>query len=165
MNFRANYRQLSSNPLNKLIALDASLADTAVEQKLRDLVILRASQINGCLFCVDKHVKEAKLHGESELRLHHLGFWRESNLFNEREKAALEWTELMTRLPTETVGEKEYFKAMETLNEKEISDLTFVIGTINLWNRIGVAFRPEPGSLDKAYGLDKVYGLEKAGQG
>jgi AhpD family alkylhydroperoxidase len=156
MNFRANYRQLSSNPLNKLIALDAALAETSVDQKLRDLVLIRASQINDCLFCVDKHVKEAKLHGESELRLHHLGLWRESNLFNDREKAALEWTERMTRLSSGTVGEKEYFKALEALTEKEISDLTFVIGTINLWNRIGVAFRPEPGSLDKAYGLDKA---------
>ena len=111
--------------------------------------------MNGCLFCLDMHSKEAKIHGERELRLYHLTAWRESNLFTQKEKVALEWAERLTRIPHTGVEDSEFQKAREYFSEKELADLTFVVGTINIWNRFGVAFRPTPGDMDKIMGLDK----------
>jgi AhpD family alkylhydroperoxidase len=130
--------------------------DSAIEQKIQDLVHIRASQINGCGFCLDMHVKEAKLHGERELRLHHLAIWRESTLFNPRERAALAWTEILTRLPEHGVPDEVYDRVRTQLSDKELSDLSFSVMAINAWNRLNVGFRTVPGSADKAYGLDKA---------
>jgi AhpD family alkylhydroperoxidase len=124
-----------------------------------DLVQTRASQLNGCTFCVDMHVKEAKIHGERELRLYHLPVWRESTLFTDKERAALEWTEILTKVSSSGVSDAEYSAAREHLTDKEIVDLTFAIGIINVWNRFNAAFRGQHGTLDKMYGLDKA-GLE-----
>jgi len=153
---RLNYAQHSPELFKKLSDLSAALKGSAIEQKIRDLVQLRASQINGCAFCLDMHVKEAKIHGESELRLFHVAIWRESNLFLPRERAALTWTEAVTRLPEGGVPEELYERVRAELSEKEISDLTFSIMVINAWNRASVAFKAVPGSADKAYGLDKA---------
>jgi len=153
---RLNYAQHSPELFKKLSDLSAALKGSAIEQKIRDLVQLRASQINGCAFCLDMHVKEAKIHGESELRLFHVAIWRESNLFLPRERAALAWTEAVTRLPEGGVPEELYERVRAELSEKEISDLTFSIMVINAWNRASVAFKAVPGSADKAYGLDKA---------
>lgn len=156
MTQRLNYAQHSPELFKKLSDLSAALKGSAIEQKIRDLVQLRASQINGCAFCLDMHVKEAKIHGESELRLFHVAIWRESNLFLPRERAALAWTEAVTRLPEGGVPEELYERVRAELSEKEISDLTFSIMVINAWNRASVAFKAVPGSADKAYGLDKA---------
>lgn len=121
-----------------------------------DLVTVRASQMNGCAFCLDMHVKEARIHGERELRLHHLAIWRESNLFTPRERAALVWTEALTRLDPQGVSDEIYAEVRSQLSEKEMSDLAYLIVVINGWNRLCVAFRTSPGSLDAAYGLDKA---------
>jgi AhpD family alkylhydroperoxidase len=129
---------------------------SAIEQKILDLVHIRASQINGCGFCLDMHVKEAKLHGERELRLHHLAIWRESSLFSPRERAALAWTEILTRLPEHGVPDDVFDRVRTQLSEKELSDLSFSVMAINAWNRLNVGFRTVPGSADKAYGLDKA---------
>jgi alkylhydroperoxidase family enzyme len=102
------------------------------------------------------HSKEAKIHGERELRLYHLAAWRESTLFSPRERAALAWTEALTKLPEGGVSDEIYDRVRGQLSEKEISDLTFQIMVINSWNRASVAFRAVPGSADKAYGLDKA---------
>ena len=102
------------------------------------------------------HVKEAKIHGESELRLYHVAIWRESNLFVPRERAALAWTEAVTKLPEGGIPDELYERVRGQLSEKEISDLTFSIMTINAWNRVSVAFKTVPGSADKVYGLDKA---------
>lgn len=118
-----------------------------------DLVNIRASAINGCAFCTDMHVKEAKIHGERELRLYHVPIWRESTLFDARERAALEWTEIVTRLPEGDIPDEVYRRVREQFSEKELSDLTFAIGTINLWNRLNVSFRTPPGSADALLGL------------
>ena len=101
------------------------------------------------------HIKEAIIHGERALRLHHLVAWHESPLFSAREKAALQWAELVTLITT-GVSEDDLAELQEHFTEKEISDLTFAIVTINTWNRLGVAFHGVPGSLDKLYGLDKA---------
>ncbi|NLR97006.1 carboxymuconolactone decarboxylase family protein [Rhizobium sp. P38BS-XIX] len=156
MTQRLNYAQKSPELLKKLSDLSIALKDSAIEQKIQDLVQIRASQINGCAFCLDMHVKEAKIHGESELRLYHVAIWRESNLFIPRERAALAWTEAVTKLPEGGIPDELYERVRGQLSEKEISDLTFEIMVINAWNRASVAFKSVPGSADKLYGLDKA---------
>ncbi len=102
------------------------------------------------------HTKEATLHQERPLRIHHLASWRDSNLFSPRERAALAWTEALTKLPDAGVSDELYERVRGQLSEKEISDLTFQIMSINAGNRVSVAMRSVPGSADKAYGLDKA---------
>ncbi len=156
MTARANYQKLSPHAVQALLALDKALSDTPLERKIIDLIKIRASQLNGCLFCLDMHSKEAKRHGERELRMHHLSLWRESPLFSAKEKAALEWTELLTRPNQHGAEDADYENLSRHFSEKEISDLTLAIAAINAWNRLGIAFRSEPGLLDKMLGLDKV---------
>jgi len=156
MSQRLNYAQHSPELFKKISDLSMSLKDSTIEQKIRDLVNIRASQINGCSFCLDMHVKEAKIHGESELRLYHVAIWRESNLFVPRERAALAWTEAVTKLPEGGIPDELYERVRGQLSEKEVSDLTFSIMVINAWNRASIAFKAVPGSADKAYGLDKA---------
>jgi len=156
MSQRLNYAQQSPELFKKLSDLSMAQKDSVIEQKIHDLVQIRASQINGCAFCLDMHVKEAKIHGESELRLYHIAIWRESNLFIPRERAALAWTEAVTKLPEGGIPDELYERVRGQLSEKEISDLTFSIMVINAWNRASIAFKAVPGSADKAYGLDKA---------
>jgi AhpD family alkylhydroperoxidase len=127
-----------------------------IDESIRDLISIRASQINGCGFCVDMHVKEARMHGKRELRVHHLPVWRESTLFAPRERAALAWTEALTRLDPQGVADELYDRVRTQFSEKELSDLTYDVMGINGWNRANVAFRTVPGSADKAFGLDKA---------
>src|SRR5688500_15600421 len=131
MTQRLNYVQQSPEFFKKISDFSHRLKDSVIEQTIRDLVNLRASQINDCAFCVDMHVKEAKIHGESELRLYHVAIWRESNLFAPRERAALAWTEVLTKLPEGGVPDELYERVRGQLSEKEISDLTFSIMAIN----------------------------------
>ncbi|KVL12254.1 carboxymuconolactone decarboxylase family protein [Burkholderia sp. MSMB1826] len=156
MTQRINYIQQSPELFRKFLELSNQLRNGAIEESIRDLVSLRASQINGCAFCVDMHVKEARIHGERELRLHHLATWRESTLFSPRERAALAWTEVLTTLPEHGVPDDLYERVRGQFSEKELSDLTFEVMAINGWNRANVAFRTVPGSSDKAFGLDKA---------
>lgn len=112
--------------------------------------------MNGRTFCLDMHVKQAKMHGERELRLYHLASWRESTLFAPRERAALAWAEIMTRLPEQGVPDEIYERVRTQLSEKEISDLSFVVMVVNSWNRLNIGFRTVPGSVDEKFGLDKA---------
>lgn len=156
MTHRVNYIQQSPSLFKKLIEFGNLMEDSPVTEKIRDLVAIRASQLNGCAFCLDMHVKQARMHGEQELRIYHLPTWRESTLFIPRERAALAWTEVLTKLPEHGVDDELYERVRTQLSEKEISDLTFVVATINAWNRLNVAFKTVPGSADVAYGLDKA---------
>lgn len=156
MSQRLNYFELSPKASGKYVELSMLLNKTPFLAELAHLVTLRASQINGCGFCVDMHVKEAKIHGERELRLHHVAIWRESPLFSERERAALEWTEALTQLSPLGVSDAIYASVSEQFSAQELSDLTFLVVSINGWNRLNVAFRTVPGSADKAFGLDKA---------
>lgn len=124
-----------------------------LEESLRDLIHVRASQLNGCAFCLDMHVKEATIHGERPLRLHHLAIWRESPLFTPRERAALAWTESLTRLGEHGVPDEVYEDARMHFSEKELAGLAFAVVTINGWNRLSIAFRNPPGAMDAALGL------------
>ncbi|MGH6963670.1 MAG: carboxymuconolactone decarboxylase family protein [Phenylobacterium sp.] len=156
MTQRLNYAQQSPELFKKLSDLSMAQKGSVIEQKIQDLVHIRASQLNGCAFCLDMHVKEAKIHGENELRLYHVTIWRESNLFVPRERAALAWTEAVTKLPEGGIPDELYERVRGQLSEKEVSDLTFAIMTINAWNRAAIAFKSVPGSADKLYGLDKA---------
>lgn len=153
---RINYAELSPQLLKKLTELNVMISGCAIEQPIRDLVELRASQLNGCAFCLDMHAKMATIHGERAIRLHHVAAWRDSNLFTPRERGALAWTEALTSMPNGGVPDEIYHRVRSQLSEKEIVDLTFVIIAINAWNRLNVGFRPTPGALDEAYGLSKA---------
>ena len=136
-----------------MLALEASLK---LDNPLKDLIKIRVSQINGCVFCVDMHVKEAKLHGERELRLYHLPVWRESALFSEKERAALQWAETLPRLADHPVSDADYAAVRAHFDEEELVALTHVINTINTWNRLNAAFAPPAGGMDNIMGLDKA---------
>ncbi|MBX4905966.1 MULTISPECIES: carboxymuconolactone decarboxylase family protein [Rhizobium] len=156
MTQRLNYAQQSPELFKKFMEFSMALRSSVINEKLQALVEIRASQINGCGFCLDMHVKQAKILGESELRIYHVAIWRESNLFIPRERAALAWTEALTKLPEGGVPDEIYERVRGQLSEKEISDLTFVVMAINAWNRVNVGFKTVPGTADKAYGLDKA---------
>ena len=156
MSQRVTYVQQSPEPFKKLLELSDMVKESAIGMELGDLVTIRTSLMNGCAFCLDMHVKEAKIHGERELRLYHIPIWRESPLFSPRERAALEWTEAVTKLTDHGVSDEIYNRVREQFSEKEISDLTFSILIINSWNRLAVSFRTVPGSLDSLYGLEKA---------
>lgn len=156
MTQRLNYQKLSPALVRKLFEMGQQVKESGLGDKLIDLVDIRASMINGCAFCTDMHVKEAKIHGERELRVYHVGIWRESPLFSEKERAALEWTEVNTRLPEGGIPDDVYQRVSTQFSEKELSDLTFAIAAVNMWNRLNVSFRTPPGSADALLGLTKA---------
>lgn len=127
-----------------------------LEPTLAHLVEVRASQINGCAVCLDMHARAAREAGEREERILMLNAWRETKLFTPRERAALAWTEALTRIPEHGVPDELYERVRGHFSEKELSDLTFQIMVINAWNRANLAFLPVPGAFDKAWGLDKA---------
>src|SRR5690349_23395241 len=153
---RFDYLKTSPKMFQKLFELGQVIHAGSVGPWLLDLVNIRASQINGCAFCLDMHVKEAKIRGESELRLYHVAIWRESPLFTEQERAALEWTEVLTTLPPHGVPDDLYRRVREHFSEGELSDLTYAVASINLWNRLNVAARTVPGTKDEMLGLTKA---------
>jgi AhpD family alkylhydroperoxidase len=154
---RLNYMEQSPDLAKKLVELSTAIARSGhIEPKLSHLMDIRASQMNGCAFCLDMHVKEAKLHGERELRLYHVAIWRESPLFTPKERAALALTEALTHIADTGISDELYAEVREQFSEKELSTLTFRVMVINAWNRANIAFRTPPGSGDKALGLAKA---------
>ncbi|WP_108658469.1 carboxymuconolactone decarboxylase family protein [Acuticoccus kandeliae] len=156
MTQRLDYTAISGDLTKRLFGVAQALNQSSIEASLRHLVDIRASQLNGCAFCVDMHVKEAMIDGERPLRLHHVAVWRESPLFTERERAAFAWTEALTAHVGEGVSDALYEEARQVFSEKEITDLTFAVSAINAWNRLSVAFRTVPGSRDEAFGLTRA---------
>src|SRR5690606_30358776 len=159
MTQRIDYQKQSPDLFRKFVEFSFAVRNSVIEESIRDLVNIRASQINGCTFCLDMHIKEATIHGERPLRLHHIAAWRESRLFSPRERAALTWTEQLTLLSAQGVSDDIYESVRSELSEKELTDLTYLVMAINAWNRINVAFQAEHGVHDKAFGIDKS-GLE-----
>jgi AhpD family alkylhydroperoxidase len=154
---RLSFAEQSPDLVKKLQDFSIAIAKSGhIETGLALLVDIRASQMNGCAFCLDMHVKEAKLHGERELRLYHVAIWRESPLFTPKERAALAWTEALTQMAPTGISDELYAEMREHFSEKELSTLTFRAMGINAWNRANVAFRTAPGVRDKAFGLDKA---------
>lgn len=156
MTQRLNYFDTSAELSNKYLEFSTALKKSPVVREYGHLIDIRASQINGCGFCLDMHVKQARIKGERELRLHHVAIWRESTLFSTRERAALAWTEAVTTLATDGVPDDIYRAVREQFSASELSDLTLLIVGINGWNRLNVAFRTVPGSADAEFGLDKA---------
>ncbi len=156
MTERLNHMRQVPALTQKLTDLTFALKTGNVEQTILSFVEIRASQLNGCAFCLDMHIKQAKLHGERELRIHHVAIWRESTLFNDRERAALEWTEALTRLSPHGVSDEIYAAVCAHFSEDELVYLTYMVMVINAWNRASIAFQSVPGSRDKAFGLDKA---------
>jgi AhpD family alkylhydroperoxidase len=154
---RLNFAEQSPELVKKLQDFSIAVAKSGhLDTRLACLVDIRASQMNGCAFCLDMHVKEAKLHGERELRLHHVAIWRESPLFTAKERAALAFTEALTRMAPTGISDELYAELREQFSEQELSTLTFRIMGINAWNRVNVAFRTTPGIRDKVFGLDRA---------
>ena len=156
MSQRLDYYKQSPELARKLFELGNAVKKSSLGNTLLDLVNIRASQLNGCALCLDMHCKEAKIHGERELRIYHVPIWRESPLFSDAEKAALEWTEAVTRLSDHGVDDEVYDRVRAQFSEDQISELTFAIGVINLWNRLNISFRTVPGSADEMLGLTKA---------
>lgn len=154
---RLNASEQSPELVRKLLDFSTAIGKSGhIEPALSHLVDVRASQMNGCAFCLDMHVKEARLHGERELRLYHVATWHESPLFTPRERAALALTEALTRMAPTGVSDELYDELRGQFSDKELSTLTFRVMGINAWNRLNVAFRTPPGAHDKAFGLDKA---------
>ena len=156
MTQRLDYAKQSPELFKKFIEFSTLIKRATIEESIGDLVSIRASQLNGCAFCLDMHIKQATIHGERPLRLHHLAVWRESTLFAPRERAALAWTEVLTQLPPHGVPDDLYERVRGQFSEQEITDLTYHVMSINAWNRVNVAFGCVPGTQDKAFGLDKA---------
>src|SRR5262249_2185704 len=145
MKARIDYSKVSPQVLRPLIALNAPVQASGLEPALLDLVRMRASQINGCAFCLDMHSKDARAAGEKEQRLYMLEAWRETSVYSDRERAALAWTEAVTRVTDGHVPGEVDAEASEQFNEQEVVALTLAVVAINSFNRINVAFRIEGG--------------------
>jgi AhpD family alkylhydroperoxidase len=137
---RLNFFSAAPKLLQEVRMLNRAVDDCGLERSLLHLIKLRASQINGCSYCVEMHSREAREDGESETRLHLVAAWRESPLFSARERAALDWTETVTRLSLGPVSDEHYRDARFEFSEAELTKLTVAIGMINIWNRLCVSF-------------------------
>jgi AhpD family alkylhydroperoxidase len=145
MEARFNYAKAAPAALKAMFGLGQYLEGCGLEKSLLLLVDLRASQINGCAYCLDMHWKDLRAAGESEQKLYLLDAWRESPFYTERERAALEWTEALTLITDGHVPDEIYEKVRPQFNEKELSDLTLAVVTINGWNRLNISARTVPG--------------------
>jgi AhpD family alkylhydroperoxidase len=143
---RIEYAKTAPEVLNAMLALERQVHASGLEESLIDLVQLRASQINGCAYCIDMHSKDARARGETEQRLYELDAWRETPFYSARERAALAWTEAVTLVTSGHVADDVYEAAREQFSDRELAFLTLTIVAINGWNRVQIAFRAEPGT-------------------
>jgi AhpD family alkylhydroperoxidase len=150
MKARMNYGKVAPGAIKAIQGLEAYNRGCSIEPQLRELVKLRASQINGCAYCVDMHSLDARALGDTEQRLDALPVWQDTPFFSERERAALLWAEQDTLLPVDQVPDAVYEEVPGHLTDEELADLTMVISTINVWNRFSVAFRAVPGEYRPA---------------
>lgn len=139
MEQRINFQEKGQGALKTLFHTGAYLKKSSLEEKLRELVDIRVSQINGCAYCLDMHSKDARAHGETEQRIYCLNTWRESPFYTDRERAALAWAEAVTACHT---PDEVFLKVKEHFTEEELVDLTLAISTIGTWNRLNIAFTP-----------------------
>ena len=142
---RIDYRQVLPEALRAMLSLERVVHDSALEPELLELVKMRASQLNGCAYCLDMHSKDAIARGETEQRLHVLAAWREAPFYSKRERAALAWCEALTLLPQTGAADEDYEALSAQFDEKEIVALTLAIVAINGWNRFAVGLRSPVG--------------------
>jgi AhpD family alkylhydroperoxidase len=138
---RMSFYQAAPESIKALSALESQVQSSGLEQSLIELVKIRASEINGCAFCIDMHTKDARKHGETEQRLYLLSAWRESPLYTDRERAALAWTEAVTLISETHAPDDVYAEVRKHFSDAETVNLTMLIATINAWNRLAIAFR------------------------
>src|SRR5687768_7781132 len=143
-------KYLTSDGVQALLALGKAAEAGGVERSTLELVKVRTSQINGCAYCIDMHTKDARAMGESEMRLYALNAWRETPFFSDRERAALEWTEALTRVGDTHVPDDLYERTRQHFEEPELVALTFAVVVINGWNRLAVSFRAPAGTYRPA---------------
>ncbi|CAN7561085.1 carboxymuconolactone decarboxylase family protein [Pseudomonas solani] len=144
MNNRIEWAKASPDAYKAMVALEQAMASTGLEDSLLELVRLRASQLNGCAYCVNKHANDARKAGETEARLQTLSVWEETRFFTERERAAMAWTESLTQLSIHHAPQHQYEALREHFSDAEVANLTLAIATINAWNRFGVGFAMVP---------------------
>ncbi len=150
MEERLHYAKLSPIGYHALLRVEKYLHDCGLEEGLLHLIKLRASQINGCAFCLDMHWKDLRAIGETEQRMYSLDAWEECPYYTDRERAALAWTDTVTRVSESHVPDEVYESVRKQFSEKELADLTFAIATINAWNRLAIAGRMTPGVYQPA---------------
>ena len=143
---RLNIAAVSAGAYHAMLGLEKYIHESSIEPKLAHLLKMRASQINGCAYCLDMHSKDARAAGETEQRLYGLDAWREAPYYTERERAALEWTEALTLVAEGHVPDDVYERARGQFSEKELVELGMIAVAINGWNRLAIAFRSEAGT-------------------
>ncbi|MBH5328948.1 carboxymuconolactone decarboxylase family protein [Eikenella sp. S3360] len=144
MSNRINYYQAAPEAMKAMMGLEKAAQAGSLPASLRELVRIRASQINGCAYCIDLHTKDALKGGEDARRIFALNAWRETPFFDERERAALLWTETLTLLAQKGAPDDIYRQVAAVFDERELTELTFEIAAINAWNRFGVGFAVQP---------------------
>ncbi len=147
---RFNAATASPTGYKGLLMMEQYLSKCGLEEKLLHLIKLRVSQINGCAFCLDMHWKDLRAIGEAEQRLYSLDAWRECPYYSDRERAALTWAEALTLITNGHVPDSIYEEVQPHFDEKEISDLTYAVVTINAWNRLAISSRTPPGTYKPA---------------
>ncbi|MGD0466887.1 MAG: carboxymuconolactone decarboxylase family protein [Terriglobales bacterium] len=147
---RIEYAKVAPGAMNAMLGLETYVRHCELERSLIELVKLRASQLNGCAYCVDMHTKDARAQGETEQRLYAVVVWEETPFFTERERAALAWTEAVTLVGQGHVSDDVYRQARRNFSDKELVDLTLAIIAINGWNRLAISFRTVPGTYRPA---------------
>ncbi|MCC7418107.1 MAG: carboxymuconolactone decarboxylase family protein [Acidobacteria bacterium] len=145
MQQRLDYKLASPAAFKAMLDTEQQVHHGGLEEPLLELIKTRASQINGCAWCLDMHTKDARARGETEQRLYLLSAWREAPFYTERERAALAWTEAVTEIAAQGVPDEIYTEARRHFDEKALVDLTLAVIAINGWNRMNVAFRTEVG--------------------
>jgi AhpD family alkylhydroperoxidase len=146
MQQRIDYMKSALGVFEAMRAIESYLQKSGLDHKLRHLIKVRASQINGCAYCIDMHWKDARAAGETEQRLYGLDAWQESPYYTERERAVLAWTEAVTNIREGHVSDEVFAEIKKYFNEKEIGDLTLAVAQINAWNRLAIAARAPAGS-------------------
>jgi AhpD family alkylhydroperoxidase len=151
MQARIDGLKVAPGAYHAMMALEGYVKKSSkLEQSLLELVRMRASQINGCAYCLDMHSKDARANGETEQRLYALNAWRETPFFTDRERAALAWTEAVTLVSQTHVPDSVYAEASQRFTEEELVNLTLAVATINSWNRLAISFRAVPGEYQPA---------------
>ncbi|MGC1871883.1 MAG: carboxymuconolactone decarboxylase family protein [Acidobacteriaceae bacterium] len=146
MEARLDYTKASPEAYKAMLQMEGVVRRSGIDPHLLELIKIRASQLNGCAFCIDMHTKDARFKGETEQRIYALDAWRETPFFTEKERAALAWTEALTNIQNGHAPDAVYGELRKNFSEEEIVNITLAITTINAWNRIAIGFRLVPGN-------------------